>query len=189
MALGGFFRKINLLLSIGARVTKGRNVKFSRTLLRARPGDEITIGDNCVVAASVRTDRSPATITIGSRTQIGAKGLIVAAQEVSIGEDVLISWGVTIVDHNSHSLDWEHRRFDAETWLQGEKDWTHVAIKPVRIGNKAWIGFGASILKGVNIGEGAIIGACAVVTKDVEPWTTVGGNPARVIGPAPSWPR
>ena len=47
--------------------------------------------------------------------------------------------------------------------------------------DNAWIATGATILLGVTIGEGAVVGACAVVTKDVEPWTVVAGNPAKVI--------
>lgn len=52
----------------------------------------------------------------------------------------------------------------------------------VVIGDRAWIGFRAVILPGVTIGEGAVVGSCAVVTKDVAPFTIVAGNPARVIG-------
>lgn len=52
---------------------------------------------------------------------------------------------------------------------------------PIRICNGAWIGAQAYIGPGVTVGEGAIVGACSVVTKDVPPWTIVGGNPARVI--------
>jgi maltose O-acetyltransferase len=51
----------------------------------------------------------------------------------------------------------------------------------VIINDKAWIGFNAILLKGVVIGEGAVVAAGSVVTKDVEPWTMVAGNPARVI--------
>ena len=53
---------------------------------------------------------------------------------------------------------------------------------PIHIGHHCWIGTGATVLQGVKIGEGAVVAAGAVVTKDVEPWTVVGGVPARKIG-------
>jgi maltose O-acetyltransferase len=52
----------------------------------------------------------------------------------------------------------------------------------VHIGDRVWIGYRALVLPGVNIGEGAVVGAGSVVTKDVEPFTIVGGNPARNLG-------
>ena len=54
-------------------------------------------------------------------------------------------------------------------------------VGDTEIGEDAFIGARALILPGVNLGEGAVVGAGAVVTKDVEPWTVVGGNPAKVI--------
>lgn len=58
----------------------------------------------------------------------------------------------------------------------------HPANKgPVRIGNDVWIGWGATIMSGVTIGDGAVIGAQSMVTKDVEPYAIVAGNPARFI--------
>ena len=53
---------------------------------------------------------------------------------------------------------------------------------PVTIGDRAWIGYRAIILPGITVGEGAVVAAGAVVTKDVAPFTIVGGNPAKVIG-------
>jgi galactoside O-acetyltransferase len=100
---------------------------------------------------------------------------------IAIGDDVIISWSVTIVDHDSHSLLWDRRRNDVADWMRGEKRWDGITIKPVSIRDKAWIGFGAVILKGVTVGEGAVIGAHSVVTHDVAPYTVVAGNPARVI--------
>jgi acetyltransferase-like isoleucine patch superfamily enzyme len=54
-------------------------------------------------------------------------------------------------------------------------------MKPIKIGDFVWVGHGALILGGVTIGEGAIVGAGSVVTRDVPPFAIVGGNPARVI--------
>jgi acetyltransferase-like isoleucine patch superfamily enzyme len=92
-----------------------------------------------------------------------------------------VSWGVTIVDHDSHNLNWELRQSDVRQWAQGRKDWTNVPHAPVVIADKAWIGFNVTVLKGVTIGEGAVVAACAVVTKDIPPYSLAGGNPAQVI--------
>jgi acetyltransferase-like isoleucine patch superfamily enzyme len=54
-------------------------------------------------------------------------------------------------------------------------------MAPIHIQDKAWIGYGVSILKGVTIGEGAIIGAASVVTKDIPPYSIAAGNPAQII--------
>src|SRR5207253_1878760 len=80
-------------------------------------------------------------------------GHVAAATSVTIGDDVLMAWGVTIVDHDSHSLAFSKRADDVAMWMRGEKDWTHVPTKPVVVGNKAWIGLHAMILTGVTIGE------------------------------------
>jgi len=53
--------------------------------------------------------------------------------------------------------------------------------KPIRIGNDVWVGGGAIILPGVTVGDGSTVGAGSVVTRDVEPYTVVAGNPARMI--------
>ena len=100
---------------------------------------------------------------------------------INFGDDVIMSWGVTVVDHDSHSLIWAERQYDVADWRRGWTGWDAVTVRPVRIGDKVWIGFGASILKGVSVGEGAIVGANAMVTRDVQPYTVVVGNPARVV--------
>jgi acetyltransferase-like isoleucine patch superfamily enzyme len=68
-------------------------------------------------------------------------------------------------------------------WKKGAafKDWSQVAHARIVIGNKAWIGFNSIIMKGVNVGEGAVVAAGSVVVKDVAPFTVVGGNPAQFI--------
>ncbi|MBI5136924.1 MAG: hypothetical protein HZA24_06245 [Nitrospirae bacterium] len=85
------------------------------------------------------------------------------------------------MDHDSHSLAFNERQHDVADWMAGRKDWTHVNRAPVRIRDRAWIGARSMILKGVEVGQGAVVGGGAVVTRDVPPWTIVAGNPARVI--------
>lgn len=128
-----------------------------------------------------------AKVHIGERTFIGAS-LIDAYASVSIGNDVLISWGCDILDHDSHSLDFAFRKNDVTDWYHGRKDWSHVKNAPVNIGDKVWIGLRCIILKGVSIGEGAVVAAGSLVVRDVPPWTLVGGNPARVLRELPQRP-
>lgn len=148
--------------------------------LRPRRNGHFQLEANSIFGARVDMDRDGAVVRVGPRTFIGRSHFVVASSVV-IGADVLLSWGVTIIDHQSHSLSFTERSADVSHWANGEKDWTGVAANSVEIGDKAWIGFGVTILSGVRVGEGAIIGAGAVVTRDVDPWTIVGGNPARLI--------
>lgn len=132
------------------------------------------------MASRIVFERPGAMLTVGARSFVGL-GLMSIAERVEIGDDVMLSWGVTIVDHNSHSVVARERAKDVEQWLQGRKDWAGIKIAPVQIRDRAWLGFNVAVLPGVVIGEGAIVGACAVVTKDVPPWTIVGGNPAQIL--------
>jgi len=155
-------------------------------LLNCRGGSQcnLVVGNNSIVTSLICFERPNASILIGDRTFIG-KSKLVSSTEISIGNDVLISWGVTLTDHNSHSIVYSERSQDVLDWRIGQKDWSAVKCSPIRVCDKAWIGFNVSILKGVTIGEGAVVAACSVVTKDVAPWTIVGGNPAKVIREIP----
>lgn len=152
--------------------------------VRSHQGGHLTIGSDCIINARIDFDGPEGRIAIGNRCFIGASHLV-CRQELSIGDDVIISWGATIVDHDSHSVDWQQRKNDVRDWMVGEKDWAHIRVAPVQIQDKVWIGFGASILRGVTIGEGSVVGARAVVTKDVAPYTIVAGNPARPVKAIP----
>jgi galactoside O-acetyltransferase len=140
---------------------------------------KIAVGSDSLIYARLLFDADGGEILIGDRVFIGASTLVCHSR-IEIG-DVLVSWGVTIVDHDSHALDWAARQNDVLNWAKNMKDWSAVIRAPVKIEPRAWIGFGAIILKGVTVGEGAVVGAGAVVTKDVPPWTIVAGNPARPI--------
>lgn len=151
----------------------------------------LTLGEGVVLECRITFERDVGAVTIGDGTYIGGSHLI-CAERIVVGSDVLISWGCTIVDHDSHSLDWRERAQDIRDWREGfqagglsgatrRKRWDVVAKAPIVIGDKAWLGMNVTVLKGVTVGEGAVVAAGSVVTKDVEPWTLVGGNPARVI--------
>ena len=75
-------------------------------------------------------------------------------------------------------------RKNPDNWILN-KDWTNVKMAPVIIENKVWIGFNAAILKGVTIGEGSVIGAMSIVTKNIPPYSIVAGNPARILRDIP----
>lgn len=103
-------------------------------------------------------------IFIGNGTYLNHDTEIIAEREVHIGRDCKIAWDVVIMDTNQHGIGGE------------------LAIaRPVIIGNNVWIGARAMILPGVTLGDGAIIGAGAVVTRDVPPRGIAAGNPARVL--------
>lgn len=165
---------------VGAALDIDKTAQLRSYSLHPTNGSKFLLGEQSIFAGRLAMDRNGASVRIGPRTFIG-RGLLVAAQSIDIGADVLLSWNVTIVDHQSHSIEFAKRADDVANWLTGKKDWSHVTIASVRICDKVWIGFGASILPGVTIGEGAIVGAASVVTRDVEPWTVVAGNPAREI--------
>ena len=114
------------------------------------------------------------TLQIGSGTIIHAPNYIFVRRHVKIGDRCLLARRVTIMDS-----DW-HKTATCD-------DEPTERIKEVIIKDHCWIGQNATILKGVTIGEGAIVGANAVVTRDVEPRTMVAGNPARVIKENVAW--
>jgi len=169
-----------------AKISIGGNSRVKRWRLSLDKNSSLTVGRDSIVDARIISDRAGSRFIVGDRTSIG-NSLLVAAERIEIGDDVLMSWGITVVDHNSHSLDFARRKDDVIQWGKGLKEWTHVKISPVKIGNKVWIGFGVTILKGVEIGEGAVVAASAVVTKNVAPWTVVAGNPAVAIRNLEPW--
>lgn len=149
------------------------------------------IGKRCNVDGTFVFERGMGRVSIGDGTSIGSGCLFMCAGShgIHIGKNTLISWDVTIMDTNAHSTDRLLRENDATDWLDGEmvgrlgsfKNWYEVAVAPVTIGDGVWVGFGTTIMKGVTIGDGAVIASKSVITKDVAPYSVVGGNPARVL--------
>ena len=166
------------LLSRAVVVGQGTRIAWRR--IRRVSGNHLRIGDQSIVHAEINFEERGGKVQIGSRTFIGRSNLV-CYRSISIGDDVIMSWGITVVDHDSHSVEWEKRRKDVCDWTRGRKDWNHISNAPIVISDKAWIGFNVSILKGVTVGEGAVIGACSVVTRDIPAYSLAVGNPAKVI--------
>jgi len=150
----------------------------------------IKIGKDTMVGCSFIFESDQGEIKIGENTFINGGTSLISRERIDIGSNVTIAWGCTIYDHNSHSLDFQNRRNDITVQLKSYragisfiegKNWATVKAAEIVIKNDVWIGFGCTILKGVTLGEGSIIGAQSVVRKDVEPWTVVAGNPAVFI--------
>lgn len=148
----------------------------------------IIIGENTHIRGHLQIFKQGGKISIGDFCYVGEQSKIWSAGEIKIGNQVLISHNVNIHDNISHPIESSKRIEDFERII-GYKDYDIKTfnIKPskVIIKDKAWIGFNSIILKGVTIGEGAIVGAGSVVTKDVPDWTIVAGNPAKIIRKIP----
>lgn len=108
-------------------------------------------------------------VKIGDNSDLGINAVI--QRHITIGNDVMMGRDVIIMT-NSH----ETSSVSILMRLQGARD-----VRPVIIGNDIWIGSRVIILPGVKIGDGSIIGAGSVVTRDIEPYSVVGGVPARLI--------
>lgn len=135
---------------------------LKRNALLRKFGAEI--GKGGIIYRSARI-YAPWDLKIGNWTVIGPRVSIYNKTKVEIGDEVVVSQDVFLCtashDITSPSL--------------------ALVAKPITIGSVAWIAAKSIVLPGVTIGEGAVVGAGSVVTKDVDSWTVVGGNPARFI--------
>jgi acetyltransferase-like isoleucine patch superfamily enzyme len=125
-------------------------------------------------------------IRIGEFCFVGEQSRIWSAKNISIGNRVLISHNVNIFDNATHpiSANARHEQFK-QIITVGQPKTIDLSESPIVICDDVLIGCMSIILSGVTIGEGAIIGAGSVITKNVSAWTIVAGNPARVIREIP----
>ena len=158
----GLFKKV--------RFTKcGRLLRVHKRVRILKHNCDINVGNKVQIYRDVKlsgvgANGKRAVMDIGSGVAIGDRTEIHAGERVTIGDGTLISWDCCIMDRDYHKL-------MSETEATG----------PVTIGKHVWIGCNSLILKGVTIGDGAVIAAGSVVTKDVPEKAVVGGNPARII--------
>jgi putative colanic acid biosynthesis acetyltransferase WcaF len=122
------------------------------------------IAESCHVYGSVKV-YAPWRLTLGSWVCIGPRVEIYNKADVRIGSHVVVSQDAYLctASHDVNSL-----RMD-------------LVIASVTIGSNAWLAAKSAVLPGVTVGEGAVVGACAVVAKDVPPWSVAVGNPAAVV--------
>jgi acetyltransferase-like isoleucine patch superfamily enzyme len=135
-----------------------------------RLGHNVTIARNATLACTGVLARLGVGIVVGDRSAIGSGSFIGGQGGVTIGDDVILGPGVRIFSEN-HRFD----QLDTPIRSQGEER------EGVIIGNDCWIGAGVTILAGVSVGDGCVIAAGAIVTKDIAPWMVAAGIPARAI--------
>ncbi len=186
--LGFLLRKkfySKLFKKTGKGLIIGRNVVI-RNPENIEIGDFVTIDDNCVIDGrggkviledKVLINRNclvlakTGGIKLGARSSIGSNSVIVSMSGVELGEAVLTAGNCYI---SAGLYDFENLEIpvmDQQAYSKG----------PIIIGKNSWLGTGVTILDGVNIGEGAVIGASSMVNKDVPEFAIAVGTPAKVV--------
>lgn len=133
--------------------------------------NRVVIGEQCLISAGVSfVVTATGSITLGNRVYIGKSCVLASAIGITIGDNTMLAEFVSVIDAD-HGV---------------EKNGIPIRDQelkpfPVTIGSDVWVGRGSAILKGISIGDGAIIGANSVVTHDVPPFAIVCGSPARMI--------
>jgi acetyltransferase-like isoleucine patch superfamily enzyme len=153
----------NVYLFPGVRIIRPRYVSI---------GDDVTIGtDTDIYVHPLQRDSKQFIIQIGNNVHIGRNNIIGARKSIIFEENVLIGPHVIIGDHS-------HRYEDVDVPVKMQEA---TEAGPVRIGRDSWIGANVFILPNVTIGRHTVIGANAVVNRDIPPFSVAAGVPARVI--------
>lgn len=150
----------------------GKNVWIDKSVELMRFPRNISIDDNVVIKEGARicSCNETAKLTIGKRTTIGYHTFMFATSGIEIGDDCLIAPFVYIVD-SDHNI-----KRDVKINLQSNNS------EKIIIKNDVWLGSNVTILKGVTIGEGAVIAAGSLVNKNIGPYTINAGTPSKIIG-------
>lgn len=146
------------------------------------PPQFIEVGPNSHIRGELLLFGHGGRIRIGSYCYVGEQTRIWSAKEILIGDRVLISHLVTIMDSLTHPLDpaQRHEQFRAIV-TSGHPSQLDLDERSVIIDDDVLIGCHSVVLRGVRIGKGAVIGAGSVVTTDIPPLAIAAGNPARVV--------
>jgi len=151
-------------ITFGKNVILGKNV-----IIKTTDGGSIVIGDNVSIESNCYIYAQSGEIVIGQNVFIGVGSQITAKQSIKIGNDTLIA-AYSIIRDANHGI-------KKSTSINTQPH----DIKAISIEDDVWLGAHSVITAGSIIGQGAVVGANAVVTKDIEPFTVVGGVPATFI--------
>ena len=170
---------------IKKQISFGNNCRFSLkssvVLLFGSTKANVCLGDNVRMFGSLVSSHGGA-IKMLDNSQIGYGSVIRSINEVIIEEFATISENVVISDNNNHPVNPLDRLIVWKTPVGSEeRSWKYSDSASIRIGRNCWIGENSRICKGVTIGNGSIVAANSVVTKDVPANCIVAGNPARVV--------
>ena len=169
--------KIEKRLNMGlasTRVGEIASVKYDRCIVRLDEYSELYIKGQFSMYGGSKIIVGPnATVELGNNSFISLDTKIVCKEHIKIGDNCAISWGCLIMDTDFHNIIYD--------------DGINKETMPISIGDNVWIGSDVTILKGVSIGNGAVIGARSVVTKDVPERCIVVGNPAKIIKKNIKW--
>lgn len=151
-----------------ARIPLGASIEIG-------PRARLTLGGSVQVLRGARVMVQPGgAVSIGSRTFLNEEVAVLCVREISIGGDCGIAMRTVITDSDSHVL-------------RG-RDGTYPPVTvPVRIGDHVWLGTGCTVLKGVTVGDGAVVAARSLVRSDVPARSLAAGNPAQVIRDDVEW--
>ena len=134
------------------------------------PGARVHLGRWSWIGDDTKVRCHEGEVRIGAKTVLGQECTISAFQHVSIGRECIVADRVMLID-------FDHGVVEVERPIRAQG----IYKRDVRVGNNVWVGFGAAFLRGVTVGDNAVVGTYAVVTKDVADNAVVGGVPARLI--------
>lgn len=161
-----------------AQILHGAHINL---MVDSIPSD-IVIGDNFRFFGGYIISQSHGKIHIGKNVKLGFGIKIGALKSITIEDGTSIADSVTIMDNNNHSVNPLDRALMYQTdWNSEYRRWKYSDSSPIVIGKNVWIGSNVRICKGVTIGDGAVIAACSVVTKNVPSNSVAAGNPAKIV--------
>ncbi len=160
-----------LLTASGRRWETDGFVFFGRDLeIEIAPKGRVKFGRFVWIGDRTKVRCHEGLVEIGSKTVMGQECTITAYQHIRIGEQCVIA-------DKAMFIDFDHGVVEVERPIRRQG----IYKRDVEVGSNVWIGYGACILRGVRVGDNAVIGTNSVVTKDVPANAVVGGIPARVL--------